>query len=80
MTKIRFGCILGKMLERVHFNEGRGMKSFRLGRVVYSSRSAAAVALAKRSKRSASEIARIVGITPQTVKFACEKVVGKIDR
>jgi predicted transcriptional regulator len=56
------------------------MKSFKMGAVTYRSRSAAAVSIAANSKKTNSEIARLVGMTPQTVKFAIDRAVGKLDR
>ena len=62
-----------------HFNQRKGpnMKAYKMGAVQYKSRSAAAVVLAKMSKMSNSEIARKVGMTPQTVKQAVDRAVGR---
>jgi DNA-binding CsgD family transcriptional regulator len=49
------------------------MKESKQGAIKYRSRSAHAIALLKRSKKSQSEIARIVGITPQTVNYLKRK-------
>ena len=43
------------------------MKEFKLGAIKYRSRSKAAVALAKRTKLTNTQIAKKVGMTPQTV-------------
>lgn len=57
--------------------KGANMKAFKIYGVEYRSRSAAAVVMAKRTKKSNSEIARLVGMTPQTVKQAVDRAAGR---
>jgi len=53
------------------------MKAFKLGNVQYKSRSQAAVAMARNSKLTNSEIATKVGMTPQTVSAAIRLSMNK---
>jgi len=53
------------------------MKALKVGVVKYRSRSAYAAMLLKRSKMSDSEIARKVGMTPQTVYAVKQRLILK---
>jgi len=53
------------------------MKAHKVGAIKYRSRSAAAVALAKRTNLSNTEIAKKVGMTPQTVCAALRREMLK---
>jgi predicted transcriptional regulator len=53
------------------------MKAFKVYGQSFRSKSSAAVAIAKRTQKTNSEIARIVGMTPQTVKQAVDNATGR---